>query len=256
MTIRIERNGAVVQIVIDRPDKMNAMSPEMYEAFGDATLALQKDTSVRAVLLRAEGKAFCTGSDVGNMTGFNVGVARLRLHRAQRVITGLANLDKPVIAAVRGAAVGFGWSIAMACDLIIASDNARFGQVFKKVGLAPDGAAAYFLTQAIGAPRARELIMSGRIIDAAEALALGIINEVVPDGELEARALALTEELAESATFALAMGKRLVRGAAQPNLEAFLDLEAHIQNLVLQTDDHKEGAAAFREKRKPNFIGR
>lgn len=255
MTIRIERHDAVAHLVIDRPERMNAVTPEMMEALGDATLTLQKDASVRAVLLRGEGKAFCAGSDVGTMTGFTVAAARTRLHRAHRVIAGLANLDKPVIAAVRGATVGVGWSFAMACDLILASDNARFGQVFKKIGLAPDGAAAYFLTQNIGALRARELMMSARMVEAAEALQLGLVNEVVPDAQLEERAIALAEELANAATFALAMGKRLFRGAVQPSLEAFLELESHVQSLALQSDDHKEGTAAFREKRKPTFVG-
>jgi 2-(1,2-epoxy-1,2-dihydrophenyl)acetyl-CoA isomerase len=255
MTIRIERHGAVAHLVLARPDKLNALTPEMMEALGDATLELQKDAAVRAVVLRGEGRAFCAGADVGTMTGFDVVSGRARIHRAHRVIAGLANLDKPVIAAVRGATVGVGWSFAMACDLILASDNVRFGQVFKKIGLAPDGAAAYFLSQMIGTLRARELMMSARLVEAPEALALGLVNEVLPDAQLEARAAALAEELAASATFALAMGKRLFRGAVQPSLEAFLELESQVQNLVLQSDDHKEGAAAFREKRAPKFVG-
>lgn len=255
MTIRIERRGAVAHLVLARPDKLNALTPDMMEQLGDATLALQKDAGVRAVVLRGEGRAFCAGADVGTMTGFDVVSGRARLHRAHRVITGLANLDKPVIAAVRGATVGVGWSFAMACDLILASDNARFGQVFKKIGLTPDGAAAYFLSQMIGTLRARELMLSARLVEAPEALALGLVNEVLPDAQLEVRAAALAEELAASATFALAMGKRLFRGAVQPSLEAFLELESQVQNLVLQSDDHKEGAAAFREKRQPRFVG-
>lgn len=255
MTIRIERHGAVAHLVLARPERLNALTPDMMEQLGEATLALQKDAGVRAVVLRGEGRAFCAGADVGTMTGFDVVAGRARIHRAHRVIAGLANLDKPVIAAVRGATVGVGWSFAMACDLILASDNVRFGQVFKKIGLAPDGAAAYFLSQMIGTLRARELMLSARLVEAPEALALGLVNEVLPDAQLEARAAALAEELAASATFALAMGKRLFRGAVQPSLEAFLELESQVQNLVLQTDDHKEGAAAFREKRQPRFVG-
>lgn len=255
MTIRIERQGAVAHLVLARPERMNAVNPEMMVALGDATLELQKDTSVRAVVLRGEGKAFCAGGDVGTMGDFNALTGRQRLQRAHRVITGLANLDKPVIVAVRGATVGFGWSMAMASDIVLASDNARFGQVFKKIGLAPDGGGAYFLTQMVGPLRARELMFSARLISATEALALGLVTEVVPDDKLEERASAMAEELASSATFALAMSKRLLRGAVQPSLEAFLELESHVQNLALQTDDHKEGAAAFREKRKPNFVG-
>jgi 2-(1,2-epoxy-1,2-dihydrophenyl)acetyl-CoA isomerase len=189
------------------------------------------------------------------MTGFDVVAGRARIHRAHRVITALANLDKPVIAAVRGPTVGVGWSIALACDLILASNTARFGVVFKKIGLAPDGGMAYFLTHYIGMLRARELMMSARLVEANEALSMGLVNEVVADDQLETRASALADELAESATFALAMGKRMFRGAVQPSLESFLDLEAHVQNLVLRSDDHREGAAAFREKRKPNFVG-
>jgi 2-(1,2-epoxy-1,2-dihydrophenyl)acetyl-CoA isomerase len=156
---------------------------------------------------------------------------------------------------VRGATVGVGWSLALACDLILASENASFSLVFKKIGLAPDGAAAYFLTQYIGVLRARELMMSARVVPAAEARELGMVNEVLADDALDARALALARELAESATFALAMGKRMFRAAMQPSLEAFLDLEANAQGLVLQSDDRKEGVAAFLEKRKANFVG-
>jgi 2-(1,2-epoxy-1,2-dihydrophenyl)acetyl-CoA isomerase len=148
-----------------------------------------------------------------------------------------------------------GWSLALACDIILASENASFSLVFKRIGLAPDGAAAYFLAQYIGVLRARELMMTARMVPAAEGLQLGMVNEVLPDDRLDERALALAHELARSATFALAMGKRLFRGAMQPSLEAFLDLEAHVQNVVLQSADRQEGVAAFLEKRKPNFVG-
>lgn len=255
MTIRIERHGAVAQLTLARAERLNALTPEMMEQLGDAALALQMDPSVRAVLLCGEGRAFCAGADVGGMTGFDLVSGRARIQRAHRAIVGLVNLDKPVIAAVRGATVGVGWSMALCCDLILASETAKFSLVFKKIGLAPDGGMAYFLTQAIGAMRARELMMSARLVEAAEALQLGLVHEVLPDAQLEQRAMALAQELAQSATFALAMGKRLFRGAAQPSLEAFLDLESQVQNQVLQSADHKEGAAAFREKRKPNFVG-
>jgi 2-(1,2-epoxy-1,2-dihydrophenyl)acetyl-CoA isomerase len=255
MTIRIEREGALAIVTLARPERLNALTPEMMEQLGDAGHALQKDGSVRAVLLRGEGRAFCAGADVGTMKELDVLAGRQRIQRAHRVIANLANLDKPVVAAVRGATVGVGWSLALACDLILASENASFSMVFKKIGLAPDGAAAYFLAQYIGVLRARELMMSARMVPAAEGKQLGMVNEVLPDDQLDERALALARELAESATFALASGKRLFRGAMQPSLEAFLDLESHVQNLVLQSDDRKEGVAAFLEKRKPNFVG-
>lgn len=255
MTVHVEREGALAIVTLARPERLNALTPEMMEQLADATASLQKDREVRAVLLRGEGRAFCAGADVGTMKGLDVLSGRQRIQRAHRVIAGLANLDKPVIAAVRGATVGVGWSLALACDLILASENASFSLVFKKIGLAPDGAAAYFLTQYIGVLRARELMMSARMVSAAEARELGMVNEVLADERLDERARELARELADSATFALAMGKRLFRGAMQPSLEAFLDLEAHVQNLVLQSADRQEGVAAFLEKRKPRFVG-
>lgn len=255
MTVRVEREGALALVTLARPERLNALTPEMMEQLADATAALQQDRGVRAVLLRGEGRAFCSGADVGTMKGLDVLSGRQRIQRAHRVIAGLANMDKPVIAAVRGAAVGVGWSLALACDLILASENASFSLVFKKIGLAPDGAAAYFLSQYIGVLRARELMMTARMVPAAEARELGMVNEVLADDALDARALALAHELAESATFALAMGKRLFRGAMQPSLDAFLELEAHVQNVVLQSADRQEGVAAFLEKRKPRFVG-
>ena len=255
MTVHVEREGALAIVTLARPERLNALTPEMMEQLAEATAALQKDREVRAVLLRGEGRAFCAGADVGTMKGLDVLSGRQRIQRAHRVIAGLANMDKPVIAAVRGATVGVGWSLALACDLILASENASFSLVFKKIGLAPDGAAAYFLTQYIGVLRARELMMTARMVPAAEAHQLGMVNEVLADAALDERALALARELAESATFALAMGKRLFRGAMQPGLEAFLDLEAHVQNVVLQSADRQEGVAAFLEKRKPRFVG-
>ncbi len=256
MTVRLERSGAIARIVLARPDALNALNGAMKDRLGDLAHELQRDTEVRCVVLCGEGRAFCSGSDIGTMTGFDVRAGRARLQQAHRFIIGLANLDKPVIAAVRGATVGVGFSLALASDLVIASDTARFGLVFKKVGLAPDGGMAYFLTQAIGARRAKELMLSARLVDAREALGMGLISEVVPDAQLEERAMVVAEELAASATFALAMGKRMFHGAARPSLEEFLELESHIQTEVLQTEDHREGVAAFRDKRKPVFRGR
>lgn len=256
MNVRLEREGGIAKVVLDRPERLNALTEEMKAQLLQCFQALRFDHGVRAVLLTGEGKAFCSGSDVAGMASFDPLAGRERIQRAQDIILAVANLEKPVIAAVRGATVGVGWSLALACDIILASDTAKFGQVFKKIGLAPDGGAVFFLTRYVGVLRAKELVMSARMVGVEEALRLGLVTEVVPDGELEARAMALARELAESATFALAMAKRLFHGASEPSLETFLELESHAQNLVLQSQDRTEGVKAFLEKRRPKFIGR
>lgn len=255
MTVRLERQGGIARIILDRPERLNALTGDMKDQITRYCHEIALDRSVRVVVLSGEGRAFCSGADVGTMKEFDLPDGRARIQRAHRAILGLAHLDKPVISAVRGATVGVGWSLVLASDLIIASENARFGLVFKKVGLAPDGGACYFLTQYMGVLRAKELMLSARLVDAAEARQLGLVTEVVPDDRLDARAMEWAEELASGPTFALGMGKRLFAGAFRPSLEEFLELETHVQNEVLRTDDHLEGAHAFMEKRKPAFKG-
>lgn len=255
MSVRLEREGSVARIVLDRPERLNALTGEMIEQLAHHCQEITLDRSVRAVLLSGEGRAFCAGADVGSMSEYDLPAGRARIRHAHRAILALANLEKPLIAAVRGATVGVGWSLALTADVIIASDNARFGLVFKKVGLAPDGGACYFLARYMGVLRAKELMMSARLIDAAEARQLGLVTELAADAELDARATAWASELAQSATFALAMGKRLFSAASRPSLEEFLEFETHVQSQVLHTADRLEGVTAFREKRAPTFHG-
>ncbi len=255
MTVRLEIDGGIASVVLARPERLNAFSNDMKEQLIHIARQLHLDSKIRAVLLRAEGRAFCSGGDIDTMGAADVVAARARIQLAHRTLLSLANLDKPIVAAVRGPALGVGFSLALCSDFLIASSTARFGVVFKKVGLAPDGGLAYLLSQSIGARRAKELMLSARIFGAEEARDLGLVSEVVEDQALEDRAMAISEELASSATFALAMGKRMFHAAAKPSLEEFLELESHIQTEVLQTQDHREGVAAFREKRAPVFLG-
>jgi 2-(1,2-epoxy-1,2-dihydrophenyl)acetyl-CoA isomerase len=256
MTARYEYSAGLATITLDRPDKMNALTVEMREALATHFETAARDPSVRAVLLTATGKAFCASGDVGNMGNFTPTSARELLKLAHRMVRNLANIDKPVVAGVRGAVAGIGWSMALACDAVIASETARFTQVFRHVGVAPDGGAIYFLTQHMGLLRAKELTMSGRRVDAQEAHALGLVNRVVPDAELDAAAAAYARELAGGPTFAYGTAKKLFKQMYQPTLEAYLDAELWAQSLALLTDDHKEGVKAFFEKRKPVFQGR
>lgn len=255
MTARYEFSAGLAIITLDRPERMNALTVEMREALATHFESASRDPAVRAVLLTAAGKAFCASGDVSKMGDFNPTSARELLKLAHRMVSSLANIDKPVVASVRGAVAGIGWSMAMACDAVIASETAQFTQVFRHVGVAPDGGAIYFLTQHLGLLRAKELTMSGRRVDAAEAHALGLVNRVVPDHELDAHALAYARELANGPTFAYGAAKRLYKQMYQPTLEAYLDAELWAQSTALLTDDHKEGVRAFFEKRKPVFKG-
>ena len=256
MNTRYEIRDGVAVITLDRPDKLNALTVEMREALGTHFEDAARDPSVRAVLLQAAGKAFCASGDVSKMGRFTPESGRALLKLAHRMVRNLANIEKPVVASVRGAVAGIGWSMALACDAAIASETARFTQVFRHVGLVPDGGAIYFLTQHLGLQRAKELVYSGRRIDAQEAHAMGLVNRVVPDGELDIVAFDYARELASGPTFALGVAKKMFKLMYQPDLETLLDAEAWAQGLTLLTEDHTEGVRAFFDKRKPVFQGR
>ena len=255
MTIRYVQRDAVAVVTLDRPERLNALTVEMREALGTAFERAARDPEVRAVLLQASGAAFCASGDVTRMGDFTPASGRDLLKLAHRMVRNLANIEKPVVAAVRGAVAGIGWSMALACDLVIASETARFSQVFRNVGLVPDGGAVWFLTQHVGALRAKELVYSGRRIDAHEALALGLVTRVVADDALDAAAWNEARDLAQGPTFALGTAKKLFKLMHQPDLETLLDAEAWAQGLALLSDDHQEGVRAFLEKRKPVFKG-
>lgn len=256
MTIRYEVRDAVAIVTLDRPEKLNALTVEMREALGSRFEQAGRDDDVRAVLLRASGTAFCASGDVSKMGDFDARSGRALLKLAHRMVRNLANIEKPVVTAVRGAVAGIGWSMALAGDAVIASETARFSMVFRHVGLVPDGGAVWFLAQHLGPLRAKELVYSGRRIDAHEAAALGLVNRVVADDTLDEVAMAHARELAQGPTFAFGVAKKLFKSMYQPDLETVLDAEAWAQGLSLMTDDHKEGVAAFFEKREPRFQGR
>tara|TARA_E500000318_G_scaffold86349_1_gene82768 strand:- start:20970 stop:21746 length:777 start_codon:yes stop_codon:yes gene_type:complete len=253
--ISVERRGDLAVVTLNRPDKLNALTLEMRVELMESFRQMHADPGVRAVLLQARGRAFCAGADISTMGEDDVWGDRARLYRAHQMILAIYNCEKPVVAAVRGPAVGIGLSIALACDVVIASQTAKLGQVFRKIGLAPDGGAAFFLQNLIGRQRATDLAFSARMVPAEEALNLGLVSQVHPDEALDAAALAYAEDLAAGPTFALAGTKRLMRAAMQPALESFLDTEAVIQGQIIKSADHGEGIDAFLNKRKPVFRG-
>ena len=256
MTIKISHDDGIATVLLDRADKLNALSGEMYQELADAFTALNNDDSVRVVLLTGAGKAFCAGGDVASMGNFDIVSGRKRSKGHHRMILALHHLEKPVIAAVRGPAAGIGASLALACDLVIASETAYLLMAFKNVGIPPDGGAIYFLTQHLGIARAKDIVYSARKLPAAEARDLGLIMKVVPDDALETEVLTLAREIADSATYALTLAKRMFQYMYVPTLEQLLELEVLAIGGASMTHDHVEGAAAFREKRKPQFTGK
>jgi 2-(1,2-epoxy-1,2-dihydrophenyl)acetyl-CoA isomerase len=257
MSVDLTIDGAVAKVTLNRPEKLNALTVEMRQQLREYFAELRFNDAVRAIIVTGEGRAFCTGADVGRMQRGGLRSERQRMQGGSHTfLRTLHATEKPVIAAVRGPTVGIGWSIALACDLIVASETARFAQVFRRLGLAPDGGAIWFLTRRIGLARAKELVFTARFVEAQEALSLGLVNYVVPDAELMAKTEELAADLAAGPTFALGLAKKLFHMASSPSYDDFLDYEAFVQPQLDQTDDHHEGVAAFREKRKPNFVGR
>ncbi len=256
MSIQITRNDGIATVLLNRADKLNALSGEMYHDLADAFAELNTDDAVRAVLLTGAGRAFCAGGDVGTMGGYDVVSGRKRSKGHQRMIINLHHLEKPVIAAVRGPAAGIGASMALACDLIIASETAYLLMAFKNVGIPPDGGAIFFLTQHLGIARAKEIVYSARKLPAAEARDMGIISKVVPDDQLETAAMTLARDIAGSATYALTLAKRMFQFMYTPTLEQLLELEVMAIGGARMTHDHVEGVTAFKEKRKPRFTGK
>jgi 2-(1,2-epoxy-1,2-dihydrophenyl)acetyl-CoA isomerase len=256
MSIQITHDSGIATVLLNRPDKLNALSGEMYHELADCFEQLGQDDAVRAVVLTGAGRAFCAGGDVGSMGNYDVVSGRKRSRGHQRTVINLHNLEKPVIAAVRGPAAGIGASLALASDLIIASETAYLLMAFKNVGIPPDGGAVFFLTQHVGVARAKELVYTARKLPAQEAKDMGIVMKVVADDRLEAEARTLALELASSATYALTLAKKMFQSMYTPTLEQLLEMEILAVCGARLTHDHKEGIAAFKEKRKPRFSGR
>lgn len=255
--IEYQKEGALARVVLNRPERKNALANDMRQLLADSFRAADADDEVRALLLTATGPTFCAGADVSRMAPLDVKGSRNKLQRTSHVlIRSLYQIEKPVVAAVRGPAVGIGLSMVLASDLVVASETARFSCVFAKRGLAPDSGAVFFLTRRLGMAKAKELVYTARLVEAREALELGLINRVVPDAELDGAAQELAQTLARQPTYALAMAKKQFQFALSPSLDDFLEYEALIQPQIHQTADFREGIASFQEKRDARFVGR
>jgi len=251
----IEDNIAV--ITFNRPDVLNAFSFEMRERFACIVEELAKDDDVRCIVITGNGRAFSAGGDIkgwGDLKDENK--MKLLSQFVHRAVKGLIYMEKPVIAMVNGDAVGAGCNIALASDFIIASENARFGEVFVKIGLGPDWGGAYILPRLVGMAKAKELLFTGQIISAAKACEMGLIYRVVEHDSLEDEVKKLAKRLANSATKAIGKTKTFLNNVWQMNLDQAFEHEAKMQKELMQTIDHQKAVKSFINKEKPVFIGK
>ena len=253
--VEIARDGGVLTLTLNRPDVLNAFNGAMHGAF-QAGLKEAKAADVRTVVITGAGRGFCVGQDLTEFQDAAGDIGdRLREGYHKNVLA-IRALEKPVIAAVNGPAAGAGLSLACACDVRIAAESASFIPAFIGIGLVPDSGGTYFIARLLGTARAFEWMSQNRKLAAAEALAWGLVSEVVADDELLARAAELAGSYAQAPTRAIGMTKRLFDHVQTATLDEQLELEAQLQGSATQCEDFREGVTAFLEKRPPSFTGR
>ncbi len=266
-TVLLDVTNGVATITLNRPEKLNAMDPPMLDLLAEVCHRVAADRQARCIVVTGAGRAFCAGGDVSAMASaspadlaelasmsYADGVSRLR--RQEEASRLLHEMPKPTIAMVNGAAAGAGLSVALACDIRIAGESAKFTTAFAKVGFSGDFGGSYFMTALVGTAKARELYFTSEIIDAHEAARIGLVNRVVPDEVLRTETMRLAESLASGPAVAYALMKGNLNAAMRASLSDMLQLEAERMTTTGQTQDHREAARAFLEKRPPQFSGR
>jgi 2-(1,2-epoxy-1,2-dihydrophenyl)acetyl-CoA isomerase len=257
-----ERRGSVAWITLNRPEVRNALTPDMRNRLIDIVGEVAGDPELRCLVITGAGEGFCTGADIRGTSKRQgsgermAGAARDTIvGGVQRLFRALWNVEVPTIAAVNGTAAGFGCHLAWMCDLVIASENAKFIEAFMRRGIVPDGGGAYLLPRLVGLLRAKEIVFLADPWSAEDAERIGLVNKVVPAAELEKATMEWAERLAAGPTKALGLAKRLLNRSLELTLGQSLAEEALIQELVTGTNDIKEGMRAFAEKRDPKFTG-
>lgn len=256
-SVLLDVDAGIATLTLNRPTVLNAFDAVMAQAFLEAIEAIAARDDVRAILLKGAGRGFCAGGDVSQFTGGDMEAAVdaiiQPLHAGLR---GLDALPQPSVACLHGPVAGAGFSLALACDLAIAAEDAKFTLAYACIGATPDGSGTYHLARAVGMKKAREIALLAETIDAGEALRLGLVNRVVPAASVEAEALALAQRLAGGPTQAYGRIKALLNASGTATLAAQLEAERQAFKASTGTQDFREGVAAFIEKRKPRFEGR
>ena len=256
-TITVEkRDNGVAVLTINRPDKLNALNSQVHIEGVAALDDLRRDAAVRVVVITGAGeKSFIAGADIKEFEG-KTPVTQRSTFLERTLFNSIDNLPKPTIAMINGFCLGGGNELALACDLRVCSENARFSQPEINLGIMPGGGGTQRLTRLIGEGRAMEIILTGDMIDAETALKFGLVNQVHPAAELEAKTMELASKIAEKAPIALQLCKEAVKFASRSNLDEGLRREVDLFAICFSTEDKQEGVSAFLEKRKPNFKGR
>lgn len=254
--IKYELNDGVVTITLNRPEVYNALNDAITYELQDAFKAVARDKEARVVVLTGEGKAFCSGQDLKAVSGAEKRSFLDSLRkRYNPLITAMQTLPKPIICKLNGVAAGAGCSIALACDMIVAAEEATLIEVFINIGLVPDSGSSYFLPRMLSRAKAFEMCAMGSRIKGKEAETLGLVNKAVPAEQLDNAVAEYAAYFAKAPTKAIGLIKKMLNKSTQSSLEEMLDYEAYCQEIAGGTNDYKEGVTAFLEKRKPDFLG-
>ncbi|MBX2946159.1 MAG: enoyl-CoA hydratase/isomerase family protein [Cyclobacteriaceae bacterium] len=255
--LKFNVNEGVACITLNRPEVYNALNDEITFELQDALKLVARDNQVRVVVLTGEGKAFCSGQDLKAASGSQKRSFLQSLHkRYNPIISAMRELPKPIVGRVNGVAAGAGCSLALACDVIVAAEEATFIEVFINIGLVPDSGSSFFLPRMVGSVKAFEMCSMGSRVSATEAQSIGLINKVVPAAQLDDAVKFYTDYFAKAPTKSIGIIKKMLNRSTHSTLDEMLDYEAYCQEIAGTSTDYREGVTAFLEKRKPAFTGK